>query len=86
MTFIQFLIDTPIIAFLLLLAMLVTIVPITASLLFRNKPGHPDEISIPMKKSSPICFQGTQMDIAILIFGLLLLYEAINLIHKEFFC
>ena len=34
MTFIQFLIDTPVMAFLLFLGVLVTVVPILASLLF----------------------------------------------------
>ncbi len=85
MTFIQFLIDTPVVAFLLFLGLLVTVVPTLASLLFRNKSGHPDAVSAPIKGALPKRFLGTQMDIAILIFGLVLLLGVIGSIHKAFF-
>ena len=84
MTFIQFLIDTPVMAFLLFLGVLVTVVPILASLLFRNKSGHSDAVSAPIKEAQSSRFQGTQMDIAILIFVLLLLLGVIGSIYKAF--
>lgn len=84
MTFIQFLIDTPVVAFLLSLGLLVTVVPILANLLFRNKPKHPEVANTPLKEVSPKHFQGTQLDIAILIFVLLLLLGVIGSIYKIF--
>ncbi len=84
MTFIQFLIDTPVVAFMLLLVLLVTVVP-AATLLFRKKFRHPDEASTLVKEPPATRFLGTQMDIAILIFGLVLLLGVIGWIRKTFF-
>lgn len=87
MTFIQFLIDTPVVAFLLLLVLLVTIVPL-ATLFVRKqpkRPGHPDEVRAPVKEPPTTRFLGTQMDMAILIFGLLMLLGVIGWVKKIFF-
>jgi hypothetical protein len=85
MTFIQFLIDTPVVAFLLLLGLLVTVVPVVVALLSRRKSGHPDDVSTPANGPPTPRFLGTQMDIAILIFGLLMLLALIGWVHKTFF-
>jgi len=84
MTFIQFLIDTPVVAFMLLLALLLSVVP-AATLLFRKKPGQSDVVNTPVKKPPTTRFLGTQMDIAILIFGLLMLLAVIGWVKKTFF-
>lgn len=85
MSFVHFLMETPVVAFMLLLVLLVTVVPIVAGLLSRKKSGHPDEVSTPVKEPPTTRFLGTQMDIAILIFGLVLLLGVIGWIRKTFF-
>lgn len=82
MIFIQFLIDTPVVAFLLLLGLLVTLGPVLAGLFPRKKSGPADT---PEKKLPTTRFLGTQMDMAILIFGLFLLLGVIGWVHKTFF-
>jgi amino acid transporter len=81
----RFLIDTPVVAFMLLLVLLVTIVPIVGALLSRNRSRHPDHLSTLMKEPPTTRFLGVQMDIAILILGLLLLLGVIGWIHKTYF-
>jgi len=88
MCFIQFLIDTPVVAFLLLLGLLVTVVPVVAAVFSRKKSVHSDSPGVaptPAKAPSNTRFLGTQMDIAILIFGLLLLLGVIGWARKNFF-
>jgi hypothetical protein len=85
MTLIQFLIDTPVVAFLLLLGLLVTVVPLVMGLMSRKKPENPDNVGGPMKEPPTTRFLGTQMDIAILIFGIFLLLALIGWIRKTFF-
>lgn len=60
MAFVQFLIDTPVVAFMLLLVLLVTIVPIVAALLFRKKPMSSDDFSTPLKEPPTTRFLGIQ--------------------------
>lgn len=85
MSFVHFLMETPVVAFMLLLALLVTVAPIVAGLLSRKKSGQPDEAGTSVKEPPTTRFLGTQMDIAILIFGLVLLLGVIGWIHKTFF-
>jgi hypothetical protein len=83
--FIQFLHDTPAVAFMLLLALLVTVVPVLAAIISRKKTGHADDANALGRDPPPSRFLGTQMDIAVLIFGLLLLLGVIGWVHKTFF-
>jgi len=83
MLLVHFLIDTPVVAFLLLLGLLVTVVPIASVLLSRRKPKHP--VSTPGKEPPTTRFLGIQMDIILLIFGLLLLFGVIAWLKKAFF-
>jgi hypothetical protein len=85
MSFVHFLMETPVVALMLLLALLVTVVPIVAGLLSRKKSGQSDEVSTPVKEPPTTRFLGTQMDIAISIFGLLMLLGVIGWIRKAFF-
>ncbi len=85
MTLIRFLIDTPVVAFMLLLVLLVTVVPIVASLLSRKKAGHSDGPGSPVKEPPTTRFLGTQMDLAIIIFLLLLLLSVLGWVKKTFF-
>jgi len=85
MSFVHFLVEAPVVAFMLLLALLVTVVPIVAGLLSRKKSGQSDGVSPPLKEPPTTRFLGTQMDIAILIFGLLLLLGVIGWVKKTFF-
>lgn len=85
MTVLQFLIDTPVVAFMLLLALLVTVVPIGGALLSPNKSKHPDDVSRVVKEPPITRFVGIQLDIAILIFGLLLLAGVVGWMYKTFY-
>lgn len=85
MNFVQFLIDTPVVSFLLLLGLLVTVVPVVAAVLSRKKSKHPVVPGMPMKTPPSTRFLGTQMDLAILILGLLLLLGVITWVRKNFF-
>jgi hypothetical protein len=82
---VHFLIDTPVVAFLLLLALLVTVGPIVTVLLSRKKTAHPDTADAPVKKPQNTRFLGTQPDLVILIFGLLLLLALAGWVYKTFF-
>jgi hypothetical protein len=84
MTFIQFLIDTPVVAFMLLLVLLVTVVPVAAAL-WSRKFGKPDKAEAVVKEPQGTRFMGTQMDLAILLVGLLLLLGIISWVVKTFF-
>jgi hypothetical protein len=85
MTVLRFLLDTPVVAFMLLLVLLVTVVPIAGALLSRNRSRHHDEPSMLVKEPPTTRFLGIHMDIAILILGLLLLLGVIGWIHKTYF-
>lgn len=85
MSFVHFLMETPVVAFMLLLVLLVTVLPIIADLLSRNKSGQSDGVSTLLREPPTTRFLGTQMDIAILIFGLLLLLGVIGWVKKTFF-
>jgi hypothetical protein len=85
MIFIRFLIDTPVVALLLLLVLLIIVAPIVAGLLSRRKPGDQGDANTLVQEPPTTRFLGTQMDIAILIFGLLLLLGAIGWVKKSFF-
>jgi len=80
MEFFQFLMGNPVVAFMALLVLLVTVVPVCGALYRRRYPKPPvDEEKLPGAdmKESPVRFLGTQMDLAILIFGVLLLLAII---------
>ena len=85
MTVFRFLIDTPVVAFMLLLVLLVTVVPIVGAVLSRNRSRHPDNLKVLVKAPPTTRFMGTQMDIAILLLGLVLLAGVIGWIHKTYF-
>ena len=75
--------NTPVVAFLLLLVLLVTIVPVVTRWLSRRKTAHSETVST--KEPPTTRFLGIQMDIVILIFGLFLMLGVIGWIHKTFF-
>ncbi len=89
MSFIHFLMESPVVAFMLLLVLLVTVVPIlapiAAAVLFRKNKAAVDDASEPVKAPSNTRFLGTQMDIAILIFVLFLLLGLVSWVYKTFF-
>lgn len=85
MSFVHFLIQTPVVALFLLLALLLTVVPIVAALLSRRKRAHSDPTSAPQQEPLNTRFMGTQMDLAILMFGLLLLMALAAWVYKTFF-
>jgi hypothetical protein len=73
MLFIQFVKDVPAVAFMLLLGLLLIIVCIASILLEHRKKGHPDTVNMHQESSQNSRFLGTQVDLAIVIVGLLLL-------------
>jgi len=75
MGFVSFLVGNPVVALLTLLVLLVTVVPAGAALYRRYRPGAALDAELPQPK--PVRFMGTQMDLAILIFGVLLLLAVI---------
>jgi hypothetical protein len=78
MEFIQFLMGNPVVAFMVLLVSLVTVVPAGAALYRRRYPKPPvDEAKLAKSNLKPVRFLGTQMDLAILILGVLLLLAVI---------
>jgi hypothetical protein len=78
MEFIQFLMGNPVVAFMVLLVSLVTVVPAGAALYRRRYPKPPvDEAKLAKSNLTPVRFLGTQMDLAILILGVLLLLAVI---------
>jgi hypothetical protein len=85
MFFVHFLMNTPVVAFLLLLVPLVTVVPFVTRRLSRRKTAHSETVSTPAKEPPTTRFLGIEMDIAILIFGLFLVLGAIGWMHKTFF-
>jgi Na+-transporting methylmalonyl-CoA/oxaloacetate decarboxylase gamma subunit len=88
MKFVNFLIDNPVMAWLAFLALLVTLVP-AASWLFRRIFPHEEKTDKPAKtvesEDNSVRFLGTQLDIAILILGLLIIMTLIGWICQIFF-
>ena len=85
MSFVHFLMEEPVVALFLLLALLLTVVPILAGFLSRRKKTRSDTVDAPPKELPSSRFLGTQMDLAILIFGLLLLLAMAAWVYKTFF-
>ena len=85
MSFVHFLIEDPVVALFVLLVLLLTVVPMVAGLLSRRKTARSGKASAPPQELPTSRFLGTQMDLAILIFGLLLLLALIAWVHKTFF-
>lgn len=85
MSFVHFLIETPVVALFVLLALLLTVAPIVSGLLSRRKAARSDPVNAPPKGPANSRFLGTQMDLAILIFGLLLLLALAAWVHKTYF-
>ena len=75
MEFVHFLMGNPVVAFMTLLALLVTVVPAGAALYRRYRPRA--AVDAQVKESKPVRFLGTQMDLAILVFAALLLLALI---------
>ena len=77
MLYIDFLKDNPVVAFMVLLVLLITVVPAGAALYRRRHPKAPTDGDNPaggkLQETKPVRFLGTQMDIAILLFGALML-------------
>lgn len=76
MEFFRFVMGNPVVAFMALLALLVTVVPVCVALYRRRYPKPPvdkEKLAGGDMKESPVRFLGTQMDLAILIVGVLLL-------------
>jgi hypothetical protein len=85
MSFVHFLMEDPVVALFLLLALLITVVPIVAGLLSRRKDARSDTVDALPKELPSSRFLGTQMELAILIFGLLLLLALAPWVYKTFF-
>jgi hypothetical protein len=85
MEIIHVLIDTPVVAFLLLLGLLVTVVLLVAGLFSRRKARKSDAAVLPAPEPGTSRFLGTQMDLGILLFGLVLLLGVIGWLKKVFF-
>lgn len=73
MLFIQFVMDEPVVASLLLLVLLLVGAVIASIWQDRRKKAHPDAANVPQPSSQNSRFLGTQVDLAILLVGLLLL-------------
>lgn len=73
MEFLRFLVDTPAVAFLLLLVLLITVGPIVALLLSRRKAVHSDSVDVAVREPPTTRFLGTQLDLAILVLAFLVL-------------
>jgi hypothetical protein len=71
MLYIDFLKGNPVVAFMLLLVLLITVVPAGAALYRKYHPSTHSAEKLPEVK--PVRFLGTQLDLAILIFGTLIL-------------
>lgn len=77
MEYIDFLRGNPVVAFMLLLVLLITVVPAGAALYRRHRPkgliAGDNPAGGDVQETRPVRFLGTQMDIAILLFGALML-------------
>lgn len=77
MEYLDFLRGNPVVAFMLLLVLLITVVPAGTALYRRHRPKAPTDGDNPagghMRETKPVRFLGTQMDIAILLFAALML-------------
>ena len=77
MEYVDFLRGNPVVTFMVLLVLLITVVPAGAALYRRHNPKapHDAENSARGRVTEPksVRFLGTQMDFAILLFGVLLL-------------
>ncbi len=83
MNFIHFLRDNPAMAFLLLLGLLIVSSPFLGMLCRGKKSGR--KVKGRVEKEPPTTrFMGTQMDLAILFFGLLMLLAVIAWVIKAF--
>ena len=85
MSLVHFLMETPLAALLLLLVLLVTVVPIVMSWLTHWKTARFETDDATPKEPPTSRFLGTRMDLAILIFGLLLLFALAAWAHRTFF-
>jgi uncharacterized iron-regulated membrane protein len=85
MSFVRFLMDSPIVAFLLLLALFVTAVPIFVAWLSRGKSAYPDEIDKAPKELPATRFLGNQLDLVALVLVFLLLLVLAGWVRKTFF-
>jgi hypothetical protein len=81
--FFKFLMDTPVVACFVLLALLVTVVPLGAAI-YGRYCGTAKRQGGEEKAPATTRFVGIQMDIAILVFGLLLLFGLFSWIGKTF--
>jgi uncharacterized iron-regulated membrane protein len=79
--FVRFLVETPVAAILLLLVLLITIVPFVAGWLSRKKAARSGSANAPPKELAHKPFLGTQLDLAILILGFLLVLVLIERIY-----
>ena len=81
MEYLDFLKDNPVVAGMVLLVLLITVLPAGVALLRRYRPGTPRDgdqaTGRAVKEPKPVRFLGIQMDIAILLFGVLLLLALI---------
>jgi hypothetical protein len=73
MSFIHFIIDTPVVALLALLALLVIVGSLVARLASRGKRSRSNSVDAPQTRLQISRFPGIQLDLAILMLGLLLL-------------
>ena len=71
MLYIHFLRENTVVAFMLLLVLLITVVPAGAALYRKYYP--PAEGAGKVHEPKPVRFLGTQMDLAIMVFGALIL-------------
>ena len=85
MEFLNFLREEPVMAWFVLIALLVTIVPVASMLWHRMSARKPvDAESPPVRATKPTRF-GNQTELIILLVGFLLLLAAIDWIRSAFF-
>lgn len=75
----------PVVALLVLVVLLVTVVPLVMGWFSRRKARHSETVKTVAKDPPTTRFLGTQLDLAILLIGLLLLLALVGWVRKTFF-
>jgi hypothetical protein len=85
MLFVQFLADTPAVAFMLLLAVLLILVPVASLLYSRRKSGRREGPEAPSASPPSRPFLGTQLDLAILLIAVSFIAGVASWAYKAYF-
>jgi hypothetical protein len=83
--FIDFLKDNPVIDWFIFLVLLITVVPAGMAIYRRYRPPSDTKQAAAIREPRESRFLGTQMDLAILVLGLLLLLGLIDWLKGLFF-